>query len=219
MFPQDGQSVGWDPRALWVPPTLAERLYAFYGLFFVVVIFVWVFEFLRTLGITSSTVRLRLRHALQLLRDNQVAELKSLAEKFHRAAPESGLRMWGQFSPDSDRARFLNVVADADEHFQFVASRVALRIGNLRKLFILSAILLVCFLFYTAANVFAGMSAKKTTGTAVIAWVCEEISRRIGASLLLLSGLYALYWHFGARLERRRLGWQRFCAQVRCIEK
>lgn len=218
MFIQDSQSVGWDLRTIYGAPTLAERLYALYVLAFVFLVAVWSIKIWRRLGLTSRLTNLRLIQAFQLLRDGQIPELISLARKFKKSAPEAGLRKWAEFASESDRSAFLKVIEDSAGYFKHVADQIGLTINNLRRLFILSVILLAALFFYEAANVFAGVSAEKATGIAALAGAYEEIALRMGAGSLFLGGLYSVYWHFSVRLEHRRRDWERFCAQVRRFE-
>ena len=219
MLVQEGQTVGWDPRAFPVYYSLADRLYVFYSFGVVLLIGIWAIEFWRILGFSSHRTQLQLRRALALLRDGDFLGLASTAKKFRTASPEGGLRSWERLSAEIDRAAFFRVITDAEGIFALVADTMSATLLNLRRLVVLSGVLLAAWFSFQASYVFRGISLEKATGLATIAGGFQEALQRCWVGLLLLAAFYVVYWHFSTRLDRRRREWEHFCSQAKQLEQ
>ncbi len=209
-----GQSVGWDIPSYNPVPGPPEWILAVYLVFGVAFVAIWAVRLWAILGLTSSGCLLQLKKSVLALFGGNLEELRATAGMFQARGPEAGLREWQALPPDSSHDEFIRVVCTADRRFCAVMEHaVALLLGFCR-LMQLGGIVIAAWLFAGLGSSFALASAEKSLQAQIVGDKFVEVLRGTGLAVCFVCTVYVVYWHFSARLKRRRLAWDSFRANV-----
>jgi hypothetical protein len=209
-----GQKVGWDIPSYDPVPGPPEWILAVYLVLGVAFVAISALRLWAILGLTSESCVWHLNKSVLALFGGSLEELRESADKFRARGPEGGLREWQALPPESLHEDFLGVVRDADRRFCAVMAQAVALLSGFRRLMQLGGIVVAAWLFAGLGSLFALASAEKSLHAQIVCDKFVEVLRGTGLAVCFVCAVYAVYWHFSARLERRRLAWDYFRANV-----
>ncbi len=209
---QETPAVGWDYSSVDVYVDSATRCLLFYVL---VVGGTLVFKVARVwtiLGFLSWRTRRSLDKAADAIQKNDFGKLRAVMERIWRWAPEAGLREWPVTQPEG--AGLSETLRSADRQFARVCDSLARIIRGLKMWAALTLLVLGLYSSSELGDLFRAISDQKRAGLSATFGSLASLATRCQVGLWLTVACFVAYWHFTARLNRRREAWGHFVSKA-----
>lgn len=209
---QETPAVGWDYRSVDVYMDAATRLLIFYvlvagGTLVFKVVRVWTI-----IGLLSWRTRRSLNKAAEAIRKSDFARLQTIVQQIGQRSPEGGLREWPVTQLESPSIS--ETLRSAGSRFGHVCDSLARIVRGLKMW---AALTLLVFGLYSSIelfDLFRAISDRKRAGLSATFGSLASLMTCCQIGLWLTIACFAAYWHFTARLNRRREVWECFISQA-----
>lgn len=197
---QSGVQVEWDFTYMY-NPSWEFKLFAFYCLFVLGFSLVRSLRVARQLGFFSFRKQATLQHQAGSSSINSIAA-SALANKLSLEDSILGPASAG-------------LVQQADNRFQYLWEMCSIKVGSMKKLAVLTALLSALASVWIAREILRELTVQKVFGPALLTARMNEVLVPFASGILVCVLLYTAYSFFEGSLIRRRASWNYFAARVR----
>jgi hypothetical protein len=164
------------------------------------------------IGFLSWRTRRSLNRVADAIQSSDFAKLRTISQKIARRSPEAGLREWPVTQPEG--ASVSEALQSAGRQFDRACDSLARIIRGLKMW---AALTLLVFGLYSSLelfDLFREISHQKRTGLSAAFGSLASLMTRCQLGLWLAIACFVTYWHFTARLNRRREAWEHFVSRA-----
>ncbi len=209
---QDTPQVGWDYTTVYVHIDTATHLVMLYILVACVGLIVKTRRIWSIMGLFSRRVQRFLERAADAIQRSDSAKLRATVEQIGRRAPEAGLRGWS--GTELESASFRNALGAAGRQFTQSCNSVARLCRELKMWIALTPLVFGLYSALELFDLFRSISYQKRAGLSATFGSLSWLMSLWQAGLWLTIAYLLAYWHFTARLDRRRETWSHFVSET-----